>query len=203
MKFFTSIGPNPHVVRMFMAEKGLELPTVVVDLMAGENRQGPHLARNPMGQTPALELTDGSYLTEITAICEFLDEYRPDPPLIGVTAEERARTRMWTRRIDLNIVEPMVNGFRFSEGLPLFQDRIACIPEAGAPLKAIAQKWLNWLDGEMDGRAFVASDRFTLADVMLYCFVAFGESVGQPLGADCHTLRAWFERVKARPSASA
>jgi glutathione S-transferase len=188
---------------MFAAEKGLDLPTVTVDLMGGENRQSPHLERNPFGQTPTLELSDGSYLTEITAICEYLDEYRPDPPLIGVTAEERAKTRMWTRRIDLNIVEPMVNGFRFSEGLSLFQSRITCIPEAAAPLKAIAQKWLTWLSSDMEGRSYVVSDRFTLADVMLYCFVAFGESVGQPLQPEHGPLKAWFDRVKARPSASA
>ena len=69
MKLYTSIGPNPRVVRMFMAEKGIEIPLEQVDLMKGENRQTPHLSRNPAGQTPALELDDGSFLTEITAIC--------------------------------------------------------------------------------------------------------------------------------------
>ena len=85
--------------------------------MAGENRQEPYLAKNPAGQMPALELDDGVVLAEILPICEYLEEIAPDPPLIGTNAEERAMTRMWTRRIDLNICEPMANGFRFAEGL--------------------------------------------------------------------------------------
>ena len=135
MKLYTGMGPNPRVVRLFMAEKGIEIPLEVVDLMAGENRKGPHLARNPAGQLPTLELDDGTMLSEITAICEYLEEKHPTPALIGATAEERAATRMWTRRIDLNIVEPMTNGFRYAEGYQLFKDRVHCIPAAADDLK--------------------------------------------------------------------
>src|SRR5262245_61442392 len=118
MKLFQSIGPNPRAVKIFVAEKGLDIPRVEVDLPAGENRQPPHLSRNPSGQTPTLELDDGVCLAEITAICEYLEEKKPNPPLIGSTPEERAETRMWTRRVDIRICEPMANGFRFGEGLP-------------------------------------------------------------------------------------
>ena len=118
MKMYNSIGPNPRMVRMFMAEKGFEVPKVEVDLRGGENRREPYLKVNPSGQSPALELDDGTVLAEITAICEYVDEKKKDTPsLIGDTPEERAKTRMWTRRIDLNIVEPAANGFRFAEGL--------------------------------------------------------------------------------------
>ncbi|WOH51905.1 glutathione S-transferase [Bradyrhizobium sp. sBnM-33] len=117
MKLYDSVGPNPRIVRMFMAEKGMEMPKQTVDLRKGENREAEHLKRNPHGQMPTLELDDGSYLSEITAICEYLEEKRPNPPLIGATPEERAECRMWTRRIDLNICEPLANGFRFGEGL--------------------------------------------------------------------------------------
>jgi glutathione S-transferase len=120
MKIYTSRGPNPRVVRMFMAEKGIQLELVKVDLMGGENRREPYLSKNPSGQSPVLELDDGRYLAEITVICEYLYEKKPDPPLIGRTPEERAETRMWVRRIDLNIAEPMANGFRFGEGLEFF-----------------------------------------------------------------------------------
>ena len=116
---YDSIGPNPRVVRIFMAERGIELPKTTVDLRGGENRQPPYLAKNPVGQMPCLELDDGSVIAEITAICEYLDEVTPGASLIGTTPLERAETRMWTRRIDLNIVEPMLNGFRFAEGLKL------------------------------------------------------------------------------------
>lgn len=203
MQLYNSIGPNPKAVRMFLAEKGMTLPRVEVDLMAGENRRQPYLAKNPSGQCPALELDDGSVLAEITAICEYLDEVGPRPSLIGATAEERAKTRMWTRRIDLNILEPMANGFRYGEGLKMFQDRIHCIPEAAAGLKQIAQERLQWLDGLIGAKPFVAGDRMTMADILLFAFVDFFAGYGQPLNPDLKNIAAWYGRMKARPSAAA
>ena len=203
MQFYNSIGPNPKTVRMFMAEKGVELPKVKVDLMGGENRKEPYLAKNPAGQTPALELDDGSVLTEITAICEYLDEVSPGPSLIGSTPEERANTRMWVRRIDLNIVEPMAQGFRYAEGLALFQSRMRCIPQAAADLKEIAKEKLAWLDGLIAGRSFICGDKLTLADILLFAFLEFGATVGQPVDPGLANVTAWFGRMKARPSATA
>ena len=203
MKFYNSIGPNPRVVRMFMAEKGISIPTQDVDLMKGENRQGDHLKRNPHGQMPALELDNGRYVCEILPICEYLEEKNPQPVLIGASPEERAETRMWTRRIDLNICEPMANGFRFSQGLPLFQNRIVTVPEAADGLKKIAADRLKWLNGQMEGREYVCGKRFSLADILLFCFVDFGGQVGQPLDAANANLSGWFARVKDRPSTKA
>lgn len=203
MKLYNSIGPNPRVVRMFMAERGIEVPKQEVDLRGGENRREPYTDKNPSGQLPALELDDGTVLSEITAICEYLDEKAPGPSLIGSTPEQRAETRMWTRRIDLNIVEPLVNGFRFSEGLKLFQNRIRCIPEAADGLKATARDRLAWLDELMAGKQFVCGSRFTLADILLFAFVDFGNQVGQKLSPDLKNISAWFDRMKARPSAAA
>lgn len=203
MKLHTSIGPNPRVVKMFLAEKGLEMPLVKVDLMGGENRREPYSTSvNRAGQTPALELDDGSTLTEIIAICEYLEERQPSPPLIGTTAEERAAARMWTRRVDLKVCEPMANGFRYAEGLPLFQSRMRCLPEAAAGLKAVAHDGLEWLEGEYKG-PWIAGDRFTLADILLFCFLDFGATVGQPLDPAFGKLTAWFASVKGRPSAAA
>ena len=203
MKFYNSIGPNPRVVKMFMAEKGIDIPRVEVNLMAGENRQEPYKAINPAGQLPALELDDGAVLAEILPICEYLDEIHPSPPLIGTNAEERAMTRMWTRRIDLNICEPMANGFRFSQGLALFKDRLRCMPQAADDLKTLAAEKLAWVDGLIDGREWIVGDRFTLADVLLFGFVEFGAQVGQPLDGANKNLAAWKDRVAARPSAAA
>jgi glutathione S-transferase len=203
MKFYNSIGPNPRVVKMFMAEKGLEIERVPVDLMAGENRQAAYGTVNPSQTLPALEVEEGEVLAEITAICEYLEELHPTPPLIGSTPMQRAETRMWTRRIDLGIVEPMTQGFRYSQGLRMFQSRMRCIPQAADDLKTIAQEKLAWLDGLIDGREWIVGDRFTLADILLYCFVDFGAQVGQPLSPDNANLAAWFERAKARPSAAA
>src|SRR5579872_4541468 len=99
MRLYNSIGPNPHVVRMFLAEKSLQIPRVEIDLLKGENRQGPYLKTNPHGQMPALELDDGSAICEIIAICEYLEDTQPSPALIGTTPREKAECRMWTRRI--------------------------------------------------------------------------------------------------------
>lgn len=204
MKFYSSGGPNPHMVRMFMAEKGFDVPKVEVDLRGGENRKEPYLKVNPAGQTPALELDDGTVLTEITAICEYVDELKKDTPsLIGDTAEERAITRMWTRRIDLNIVEPAANGFRFAEGLKMFQNRVRCIPQAADDLKATARDKLAWLDGLMVAKPFIAGNKLTMADILLFAFLTFMGNVGQPLDPALKNLSAWFERMKARPSAAA
>jgi glutathione S-transferase len=110
---------------------------------------------------------------------------------------------MWARRIDLNILEPMANGFRFGEGLKMFQDRIRCIPQASAELKATAQDWLAKLDGLMAGKTFICGDRLTLADVLLFAFVDFFAGIGQPLNPELTTVCAWYARMKARPSAGA
>jgi glutathione S-transferase len=205
MKLYNSRGPNPHMVRMFMAEKGIDIPKVEIDLMGGENRREPYNAKvNPAGQTPALELDDGTVITEITAICEYLDEIKKDTPsLIGDTPAERANTRMWTRRIDLNIVEPGANGFRFSEGLKLFENRVRCIPEAADGLKATARDKLAWLDGLMGSKPFIGGNKLSMADIMLFVFLTFMGSVKQPLDPANKNLAAWYEGMKARPSAAA
>jgi glutathione S-transferase len=203
LKLYNSVGPNPRVVRMFMAERGIEIPKQDVDLRGGENRREPYTSVNATATMPALEMDDGSVLSEITAICEYLDETTPGVSLIGSNARERAETRMWTRRIDLAIVEPMANGFRYSEGLKLFENRIHVIPQAAADLKQIVQEKLAWLDKLMAGKTFICGNRFTLADILLFCFVDFGNSVGQKYSPELKNIDAWFNRVKARPSAAA
>jgi glutathione S-transferase len=205
MKFYNSVGPNPRVVRMFMAERGVEVPRVEVDLRGGENRQAPYMAKNPAGQMPCLELDDGTVLAEITAICEYLDETAPPgrPSLIGDTPLARAECRMWTRRVDLNIVEPLANGYRFAEGLRFFESRFRCIPEAAEGLKQTAQDKLRWLDGLIAGRAFLCGDRLTLADILLFAFLDFGSKVGQPIDPSLGNVAAHHARMAARPSAKA
>ncbi|MEI7710728.1 MAG: glutathione S-transferase [Rhodospirillales bacterium] len=204
MLFYDSVGPNPKVVRVFMAERGISgIPTETVDIRAGANREPAFLARNPAGQCPALALDNGQVIAEITAICEYLDEVTPGASLIGSTPEERAETHMWMRRVDLNILEPMANGFRFGEGLKMFQNRIHCIPAASDDLKATAQKNLTWLDGLMAGKTFICGDRLTLADVLLFVFVDFFAAIKQPLNPENKNIAAWYERMKARPSAMA
>jgi glutathione S-transferase len=204
MKLYNSLGPNPKLVRMFAAEKGITFPEVEeVDLRAGANREEPYLSRNPAGQLPSLQLDDGRVIAETTAICEYLEETKPQPPLVGRSPAERAETRMWTRRVEWKIVQPLADGFRFAEGLPLFKSRIRVIPEAAEGLKATAQDGLAWLDRQMAGRQWIVPDRFSLADIVLYAFVEFGAMVGQGPDPKLASLADWQERMKARPSAKA
>ena len=204
MKLYNSMGPNPHMVRMYAAELGVDLALEDVDLMGGENRQAAFLAKNPSGQSPALELDDGTVLAEITAICEYLDDITDGKTLIGSTPEERANTHMWTRRVDLNICEPLGNGFRYAEGLQIFESRMITIPEAANGLKRIAQAKLTWLDEQMsDGREFIAGASLSMADILLYSMMVFFAGVGQPLNPENTNVQAWFDRMAARPSAQA
>jgi glutathione S-transferase len=203
MKLYNSIGPNPRMVRFFLAEKGLDIPKIDIDLMKGENRQQAFLSKNAHGQTPCLEMDDGSTIAEITAICEYIEETHPKPALIGATPKERAEARMWTRRIDQGVVEPMAMGFRFAEGLALFKDRVHCEPEAAPGLKRIAQNRLGWLNGQMAGKDFVCGKRLTMADILLFAFLDFGNTVGQPVNPEFKNLTSWFARMKDRPAAKA
>ncbi len=203
MKIFDGMGPNPRFVHMFVIEKGLTIPAEPVDLMAGQNREGAHLNRNPMGQLPCLETDTGSMISEITAIGEYLEEQHPTPALVGTNAEERAEARMWTRRIDLNVCEPLVAGFRYGEGLGIFKDRMRTIPEAADGLKSLKHDNLVKLDGLLAGKAFLCGDRLTMADILLFSFLDFGAIAGQPLDPELSQVQAHFERMGARPSAAA
>jgi glutathione S-transferase len=203
VKLIHSVGPNPRMVRMFVAEKGIELSTEEVDIMAGVNRQAGYTERNPFAQLPALELDDGTLLAETTVICEYLEEKHPTPVLIGSTPEQRAETRMWTRRAVLNVIEPMSAGFRFAEGLDMFKDRMRCMPDAAADFKAVAHDGLAKFDALIGNGPWIIGDRFSLADVTLYPLLDFFGTVGQPLDPELKNIGAWFERVNARPSADA
>jgi glutathione S-transferase len=203
MKVYDSFGPNPRALRMFLHEKGMHLESASVDLMGAENRRPPYTDKNPGGQLPALECDDGRVLGETVAIFEYLEEKSPRPPLIGTTPEERAETRMWQRRVELRITEHLYNGFRFAEGLELFKPRMRVLPEAAAGLKATVRDNLTWLDALLAGKTWVAGERFTIADVILFAALDFGKTVGQPFDASLANLSAWYARVAARPSAQA
>ena len=204
MKFYNSLGPNPKLVRMFAAEKGYSFSaTEEVDLGGGANRREPYLAKNPAGQLPCVELSDGRIIAETIAICELIEEKQPKPALIGTTPEDRAETRMWVRRVEWKIIQPLADGFRFAEGLALFKDRMRTVPEAAPGLKLIAQDGLAWLDGQLAGRDTIVPSRFTIADIALYAFADFGAMVGQSLDPKLENLSNWFAKTKGRPSAKA
>ena len=203
MKLFNSMGPNPKVVRMFAVECGADLELHEVDLMAAENRRDEYLKLNPAGQLPALQIESGEIISEITAICEYLDEVTGPSELIGTSPAQRAETRMWARRIDHGILENLVNAFRYAEGEAIFKDRMRLLPQAADDLKALAQEKVTWLDGLMEGKNYICGDRFTLADILLFVFLEFGSQVGQPLNENNKNIAAWYKRVSERASAGA
>lgn len=203
MKLHTSIGPNPRVVTLYLAEKGVALPTETVDIMKGANREAGFLARNPSGHTPVLELDDGSFLAESLAICEYLEERYPTPPLIGSTPEERAETRMWLRRIDLGYVQPAVYAFRGGPGLPMFQSRMTCLPEAVDGMKKVCDEGLAIVDAQLGRGDYVCGARFTLADILLAAFYDFAAQVGMGVDPRFANIAAWRRRLAPRPAFAA
>lgn len=199
MKYYHSIGPSPGTARFFIAEKGLNIETVTLDLIKGENRAATHLMRNPLGQLPVLELDDGTLITESIAVCETLEELFPSPPLIGTTTVERAETRMWTNRVNLGIAYPLLKAFQSGAGRSVYGPRTYTNPEMVAGLTGLASYHLQWLDKEISDQ-FLCGPRFTLADILLFSFLTFADSHGNPIDKSLKRIWAWVERVEARPT---
>jgi len=203
MKLLNSFGPNPRMVRMFLLEKNITLPSENVDIIAGESRKSPYLEKNPVGQTPSLQLDDGRVIAETVVICEYLEEQHPTPALIGTNALERAEARMALRRMELNATEYLYNGFRFGAGLELFKDRVRCLPDAAEGLNAKGADGLKLADSLLKGQTFLCGNRLTIGDLVLYCCVDFCASAGFKVSPDLTNLHAWLERMNGRPSATA
>lgn len=201
MKLYTSVGPNPRVVNMFMLERGIEIEKVEIDIVAGENLNDEYKKINPTAQSPCLILNNDMALAESTVICGYLDEVSAGESLIGASPEERAETYMWVRRIDGKILEPLILSFRSSDGLAMFENRYHVIPQAADDLKATVQENWAWLDGIMIDKQYVCGERLTLADIQLYAFADFGNMIGQGIPAELKNMHAWFNRMADRPSA--
>ncbi len=202
MKLYDSaMAPNPRRVRIFLAEKGIEVPTVQVDIGKAENREPDYLAKNPMGGIPMLELDDGTIIAESVAICRYFELEQPNPPLMGVGAVDSARVEMWQRRMELEIAVPIMGTFRNTHDF--FKGRITQVPAYGAVLKENSFKRLAWIDSELAGRAFVAGERFTIADITLLIAIDFGRVSQIGIQPDQKHLSRWYDEVSSRPSAKA
>jgi glutathione S-transferase len=195
-------APNPRRVRIFLAEKGVEIDLVDVALVKGEHKAPEHVARNSLGQTPVLELDDGTCLSETVAICRYLESVYPEPPLFGRNALEEAQVDMWVRRIEFQVMGPAGNFWRHAHP---FTARVV-VPqykEFGEANRGAYEKALMWLDGELAKGAFVAGEVFTVADICLLSAVDFADWIGLPVPEAAGHVRGWHERVSARPSAGA
>lgn len=203
MKLYSGIGPSAWTVRMFLAEKGLDISTTELDLMRGQHLKKEYRELNPGGQLPFLQLDDGFILAESLAICEYLEEHQPTPALLGETARERAETRMWCRRIDLRIMEPSIQGFKASDAYEFFKDRYYLVVSGAQELKTLSRKNLEWLDGQMEGKNYICGNRFSLADIQLFCFLDYNKKNSNAVPAHLERLQQWYNRVASRDSVTA
>lgn len=202
MKIYNSpVAPNPRRVRVFLAEKGIQVPYEDVDIGKAVNRQPEFRKKNPMAGVPVLELDDGTCIAESVAICRYFEELHPEPNLFGVGAKERAEVDMWNRRIEFNLLQPIADSFR--QRHEFFKGRIRQVPEYADIQKLNAEDSLKWLDGELANRRFIAGDRFTIADITAMIAVDFGRVSKIAIQPDQKNLARWHAEVSARPSAKA
>ena len=197
-----AVAPNPRRVRIFAAEKGIELSLEEVDLLAGQSRTPEFLAKNSSGGVPVLELDDGSYLSESVAICRYLEGLHPEPNLLGRDLREQAEIERWNRRMELELFAAI--GRTVQNTSPIFQGRFKQFPDYGEAQRALVNQRLERMDRELNGHQFVAGDRFTIADITALVAIDFGGRLADiKIAAKLAYLTRWHEIVSSRPSAKA
>jgi len=195
-------APNPRRVRIFLAEKGISVPLAPVDLGSLQQRSAAYTAINPMQRLPALELDDGTVLTESIAICRYFEELQPEPPLFGKGALEKARIEMWQRRMELHFLALVSHVFRNSH--PAMKEmEVPQVPEWAEANKPRIAEFLNFLDRELATRAFVAGDHYSVADITGLVAVDFMKPAKLTLPDGMDNVRRWHAEISARPSAKA
>ncbi len=203
MKLYDFPGaPNPRRVKIFAAEKGIALELVKVDLARREHKKPEFLSKSPSGKIPVLELEDGRCIAETVAICRLLEAHEPEPNLFGQDPYETAVIEMHHRRIELELA--IAIGTSWVNGpIVARMGIVEPIEAAKARSDAWARECYRTLDAELGERAFVAGDRFTVADISAFCWIDFaGTMVGLEPGGELEHLHGWFERVAGRPSVS-
>jgi glutathione S-transferase len=196
-------APNPRKVKIFLAEKGISLPMERVRMMRREHKAPDFLKKNSLGQVPVLELDDGTHLSESVAICRYLEELNPSPPLFGRDARERALVEMWIRRVEFRLWAPMGQVWINADPRTA-QVNPNQFKDYGEHSRKIVANAMRWLDTELaGGRAFLAGDFYSMADIVLLCGIDFAKFVNMEMPDEAHHLRSWHARVSARPSAEA
>jgi len=194
-------APNPRRVRVFLAEKGLTVPYEQINIGTADNRKPEFLKINPMGTLPVLELDDGTRIAESVAICRYFEETKPEPPLMGVDAKDKAVVEMWQRRMELEVLSMAAGSFRNTSDF--FKGRIPQVKEYGEVCTAAAIKRLEWLDTVLADREFIAGPRYTIADITALIGIDFGRTTGIRIQENQKNLARWHQAVSTRPSAKA
>lgn len=196
-------APNPRKVRIFLAEKGIEVEHVRVPIMKRAHKAPEFVRKNPLGQLPVLELDDGTCISESIAICRYFEELHPAPALFGNGAVDRALVEMWLRRAEFRLWSPMSQVWIHADPrtAPVVPHQYT---EFGEMNRKVVANAMKWFDGELaDGRAFLAGSDYSVADIVLLCGIDFAKFVNMEMPEECENLRAWHARLSARPSAAA
>ena len=207
MKLFNEAdpAPNPRRVRIFLKEKGVDIELVPTPLAKRAHKSPEHLARNALGQVPVLELDDGSHLSESVTICRYLEELHPEPNLFGRDARERAAIDMWIRRVEFRLMMPLgqvwvhTHPFTAAVATQAFGQQFK---EYGEANRKVFASGCKLFDREVAGRNFIATDRYTMADIVAQTTFDFAKFIGVDIPEDCASLSAWYARVSERPSAA-
>ena len=195
-------SPNARRVRVFIAEKNLQIEMVPINMMTGENKTEEYLSKNPLGRMPLLELDDGTCIAESIAICRYLENEHPDPPLFGTSSLEQAMIEMWQRRMEFQFLNPMINIFRNTH--EMWKDRMIQIPQIAEIESKDVEEKMVWLNRELEGREYIAGETYSVADITAQCAFVMGKAaVGIRIPVDLSNLDAWWSRVTSRPTARA
>lgn len=199
MKLYDGITPNSLRVNVFLAEKGIDIPRVQVNVLAGETRTEEFLAKNSRGEIPLIEMDDGRLLAESIAICRYLEEQHPEPSLFGGSSDERAFTEMWNRRMESHIFGPIgafgLHTFEF------FADKMEQFTGYGESQARLFDQNLKWLDKEMsDGRAYITGDTFSVADITGMAALVVCDFAERALPDGLMHVKRWEEAMRKRPS---
>ncbi|MFP6746453.1 MAG: glutathione S-transferase family protein [Alphaproteobacteria bacterium] len=196
------MAPNPRRVRVFLAEKGIDVELVAVDIAKREHKTDDYIANiNNMGQVPTLELDDGGHISESMAICRYFEEIQPDPPLFGRDAKEKAQVEMWSRRAEFNIAGCVAAAFRHTSDF--FKEMEDQVPAWGELNKAKLPARFAWLDAALADREFIAGENYSVSDITAMIGVDFARVVGLKVGDEWPNLARWHGVVSSRPSAKA
>ncbi len=202
MKIYeTKSAPNPRRVRIFLAEKGIKVEYIQVDIGSGENLTVEMRNKNPSTKVPFLELDDGTCIGETLAICRYFEEMHPDIPLMGRTPLEKSQVEMWQRNIEFSFMLPIGMCFQHTTGY--FKDRMDPIVEWGQVSGKNAIKYMKELNDHLANSTYLVGDYFSIADINLICALDFARVVKIRPDAKYTNLLAWYENISNRPSAKA
>jgi glutathione S-transferase len=194
-------APNPRRVRIFLAEKAIDLPYENVSLRKRAHKTPEFRVKNSLGQVPVLELDDGTTLCESVSICRYLEELHPTPALFGETAIERAQIDMWIRRVEFVVMQPITAVWVHAH--PLTAALGTQFSDFGESRREVTARAMRWLDRELTSRDYIAGSRFSMADIVTLTSIDFAGFVGLEIPPQCERLRDWHARISQRPSAAA